>query len=61
MMRFINFFWCGIFKTMINAWKLAKNNNSFNVLPTEVKEKFDIENSSYEPKNMKFEIATSGN
>ena len=46
---------------MINAWKLAKNYNSFNVLPTEVKEKFDIENSSHEPKKMKFEIATSGN
>ena len=46
---------------MINAWRLAKNYKSLNVPPTEVKEKFDIENSSYEPKNMKFEIATSGN
>ena len=40
---------------------MAINYPSFNVLSTAVKEKFDVENSSYEPKNMKLEIATSGN
>ena len=39
----------------------AKNYHSFNVLATEVKEKFVIENSSYEPKSMKLEIASCGN
>ena len=46
---------------MINAWKLPKHHQLFNVLPTEFKENLDIEKLSHEPKNMKRETATSGN
>ena len=35
--------------------------SAFNVLPTEIKENFVTGNSSYEPKNMKLEIAASRN
>ena len=48
-------------KTMINAWKLPKHHHLFNVLPTEVKENFNTEKLSYEPKNMKHETSSSGN
>ena len=48
-------------KTMINAWKLQKHHQLFNVLPTEVKENLDTENLSCEPTNMQPETATSEN
>ena len=48
-------------EAMINSSILAKHDHSSNVLPTEVKEKFDRENSFYETKNMKLETPTFGN
>ena len=48
-------------KTLMQIWEKTKCYHSFNVLPVEVRQKLNIEESTFDSKKMKIELTTTGN
>ena len=50
----------GMTKTLMQIWEKTKCYHSFDVIPVEVREKLNIEESTFDSKKMKLELTTTG-
>ena len=51
----------GMMKTLMGIWSLSKCYHTFNVLPSNVKQKLSIDETDYKPDKMKLELSNKGN